>query len=285
MAPEFSQNDLHASSRTEKNSFSPAASSTDDAYTLMSLALDGMLSDDEAKRFNQLLEHNLDFAREWKQWRALDSQLLREPSITPPADFVVKVNQRLDDEPSESEDFIALMSLALDGRLNKEDEQRFHGYMEQNATLANQWQVWQELDHRLTIEPSLLPPANFVGKVNQRLSLEMRRQKLWLAAGVGSTIAAVWVVIFLALAFAVSFIVTNQGVWLGDQIHNLTHLTATATAWLVDTSIAIDRTISGTLSYPQLWGMLAGYVLFSGLILVLWTKMLRRSISQIATQG
>ena len=278
MSIEIPRDNLHSSSNKNEESSIPSEFSL-----LMSLALDDMLSDEEALRFHQCMEQDPALAEEWQQWQAVDIGLHQEPSVEPPSDFLAKFNQRLDEEVLLSDDVSVLMSLALDDLLDADGEERFHQAMESDPVFANQWQIWQTLDERLRTEPSVMPPVDFVHKVNQGLVFELRRRKLWLAAGVGATVATVWIVVAIALFLVGSYLVTNQGAWLGDQIHNLTYATTLARGWITTFGLAMSRSASATLSYPQMWGAALSYFLICGIILAVWTRMLRRSVLQVAS--
>ena len=278
MTLELPQDNRNLSSHSMEESSIP-----DDFFLLMSLALDEMLSEEEANRFHAYLAQEPALVLEWQSWQSMDGRLHSEPVVEPPADFMAKFNLRLAEESSSADAFSVLMSLALDGLLSKEEEQRFHRAMEEDAALANEWQRWQSVADQFQNASSVLPPTDFVARVNQRLANQIQRRKVWLAAGVGTTVTLLWVIAIGVLYLLGSYMVTSQGAWLGDQIHNLTYLSSTVGEWLTTLGLAISRSVNVTLSYPQMWGMAVGYMAISALILSMWTRMLRRSVSQLAS--
>ncbi|MEM7129979.1 MAG: hypothetical protein AAF702_26855 [Chloroflexota bacterium] len=285
MAFELPQDELHQSSNQSSNPEGDYPAS-DDFFLLMSMALDDMLSQEESERFHRYMEQDPSLAAEWQRWQVFDGDLQQEPLVEPPADFLTKLNLRLDDEIPAADEFFLWMSLALDGQLSKEEEVRFHGAMEEDPILANEWQRWQSFDNHLSNQPSAMPAMGFVERVNASLTLELRRRKLWLAASVGITVATVWVVVAVALFLVGSYMVTNQGIWLGDQVQNLAYLVSSVREWFTTVGLAIGRSLNVTLSYPQMWGMVLGYVMISGLILAMWTRLLHRSVlKSSALQG
>ena len=62
---------------------------------LMSLALDGALSADEASQFDAYLLEHPGFEEWWQEWRQIDEQFAEAPMINPPPDFVAQVEQQL----------------------------------------------------------------------------------------------------------------------------------------------------------------------------------------------
>lgn len=64
----------------------------------MSLALDGLLDDDELAQFHADIEYYPLLANQWATWQELDEKLMAEPSVMPPIDFVQNFEMRLSKE-------------------------------------------------------------------------------------------------------------------------------------------------------------------------------------------
>lgn len=68
----------------------------EEGLLLMSMALDGLLSDDEEARLLALLADDESLDEEWKQWQKVDSLLAGVPRAAPAGDFVARFDVRLD---------------------------------------------------------------------------------------------------------------------------------------------------------------------------------------------
>lgn len=177
-------------------------------------------------------------------------------------------------------EFFVLMSLALDGMLSEDEECRFHRAMEQDPSLANEWQCWQDLGSRFDEEPSLMPPVDFVDKVAAGLVLQQRRSKLRLGIFVGAITTAAWFLLLFALVGAGAYVAMYQGPWLGDQIANLTILTSNIATWISIASDNLTRIFNVNVGPYQMWGMVCAYIAAATFVLGFWTKILRRSIER-----
>lgn len=75
-------------------------------------------------------------------------------------------------ESAADSEFCMLMSLALDGMLDAEENDRFHRCMAEDPARANEWQIWQGLHAQIDDEPSIAPPVGFVDSVVGQLTLQ-----------------------------------------------------------------------------------------------------------------
>ncbi|MEZ4706598.1 MAG: hypothetical protein R3A44_05295 [Caldilineaceae bacterium] len=170
-------------------------------------------------------------------------------------------------------DFALVMSLALDGLLDAEEERQFHADLARYPLLAEQWQLWQEMDARILAEPAMAPPADFLEKVSARLAKEQRRRQLWFGMLVGWLSVCLWTIVAVGLLAGGAFVLANQGPWLAEQVRNIAHLLNTWRAW----HETLAGTASSMASMPQTWLVALGYLTLTAAILAYWTQFLRRS--------
>lgn len=276
MALEFPQDDW----RTPNNREGKSAAESEFCM-LMSLALDGMLDAEEEERFHRYMADDPALADEWQLWQGLNVEFDEEPSVAPPAGFVDSVIGQL--TLKESSDVHALMSLALDGLLETDDEKRLNRFMEQDPTLANDWQVWQDIGNRFNDEPSMFPPEGFVEKVAIGIVAQERRQRLRLGIVVGAATTFAWMLLMLALLGGGIYAIMYESAWVGAQIRNMTEVAVIASDWIGIVSDTVNRTVEATVGANQMWGVALGYAAATGLIIFFWTRFLRRSVNPVVT--
>jgi hypothetical protein len=68
----------------------------EEAYVLMSLALDGMLSEQEELHLNALLAEDSEAAQTWLQWQKMDAMFGDVARVVPVEGFVMRFEQHLD---------------------------------------------------------------------------------------------------------------------------------------------------------------------------------------------
>jgi len=175
-------------------------------------------------------------------------------------------------------EFTLLMSLALDGLLDAEQERQFQADLARYPLLAEQWQLWQELDGMLASAPAMEPPADFVQTFDGRLARRERRRRFWLGMTIGTLAVCMWTVILTGVVSVGAYVLTNQSDWLSQLVHNVAYLFSVAATW-VET---ISTTTAAVANMPQTWGIALGYAALTAIILTLWTRFLRRSTQVVA---
>lgn len=176
-------------------------------------------------------------------------------------------------------DFALVMSLALDGLLDGEEERQFHADLARYPLLAEQWQLWQEMDARILAEPAIAPPADFLQKVSAQLAKEQRRKQLWFGMLVGWLSVCLWAVAVAVLLGGGAFVLTNQAPLLADQVRNVAHLLNTWRTW----QEALSGAVSSVAFLPQTWVVALGYLSLTAAILAYWTQFLRRSTQAVSS--
>ncbi|MEZ4612782.1 MAG: hypothetical protein R2838_21490 [Caldilineaceae bacterium] len=87
------------------------------------------------------------------------------------------------------EEFFMLMSMALDGLLDADEQMRLDDYVAAYPALAARWDEWQMLDGQLAALPHVAPPVNFMAHFETRLTQQERRRRLWWGFGFGALVA------------------------------------------------------------------------------------------------
>lgn len=186
----------------------------------------------------------------------------------------VRVNPAMVDVPAAAvEDFMLLMSLALDGLLDADEERRFQRALAEHPQLAAQWQSWQALDSELHAAPMAAPPRGLVASVALRIEVAERRRRLWLGMAVGLATVLLWGTVLVAVASAGAFLLVNQSSWLSDFVRMLAYGSAAISSWIDSLLRSLD-TVLGT---PQARGFVLVYGLAAVGILTGWVVLLRRS--------
>lgn len=93
----------------------------DETMMLMSMALDGLLSSEEERHLNQLVENDTNLALIWEDWQRMDSRFSNIGRVLPPVDFVHQFELRLDAQTSKqlwwSNLFVLIGALVIWGGL------------------------------------------------------------------------------------------------------------------------------------------------------------------------
>ncbi|MBX3010313.1 MAG: hypothetical protein KF832_02355 [Caldilineaceae bacterium] len=176
--------------------------------------------------------------------------------------------------PEQAEEFMLLMSLALDNLADDDEATRLEGYLNSYPTLAAQWEEWQQLHHQFVALPHAEPAAGFVGRFEERLTQQERRQRLWFGAVIGSITLLLWLGVVAGLFSMGAYLFVNQGSWLSALLQNLTYAWASLMQWL-ETGW---QTFGSFASTPQAKAIGAGYLLVAVAMLGGWLMFLRRSL-------
>ena len=75
-------------------------------------------------------------------------------------------------------EYLMLISLALDGMLDADEQKRLDGHLEQCRGCRGQWLLWQAIDDRLRAAPVPVPAPGFSREVAQRLARQERLRNL-----------------------------------------------------------------------------------------------------------
>lgn len=94
------EHDLNAlyrgSSMVIESESMPVEDGADDCYVLMSMALDGMLDQQERQRLDALVAADPAVAEMWRQWQRVDAAFVETPRMLPVAGFANRFEARLE---------------------------------------------------------------------------------------------------------------------------------------------------------------------------------------------
>ena len=167
-----------------------------------------------------------------------------------------------------------LMSLALDGELSPEEEQRLNELLTADVDACEQWQVWQAMDGLLAGAGHVEPSADFVARLDEQLVLQERRRHLRTGAVFALAALGLWGSMVAGLVAVAAFVWDNQVTWAASMVRNLTYWLATL-GRLAETLMTGGQSLLAT---PQTQLMLGGYAVGALAILLTWVVFLRRSL-------
>ena len=171
------------------------------------------------------------------------------------------------------EEFMLLMSLALDEMLDAEESEQFYDYLTTYPSLADEWLSWQELDMELQSTPSVLPPDNFVEMFELGLLQQERRRRLWWGVGLGSLVALLWLGVMAGTMSLGAFVMFGQSAWLTEFVRNVAQMGASMNSSVV---IALNA-VASVFSTDQAQAFMLIYVAAAALMLTGWVFLLRRT--------
>ena len=175
--------------------------------------------------------------------------------------------------PEAMEEFALLMSLALDDLLDAEEQGRFDALLDRFPALAEEWEEWRAIDVQLASLPRVTPVPGFVNRFEQRLAAQDARQQRWV---IGLSLTATLVtmaVVMVTLVSTGAAAFSAQGVWFGEQLHNLAYSLVLVDRWL-NTLVTTALVMLGT---PQ--ARIAGlvYTVVVMAMIFIWAQVVRRS--------
>lgn len=189
----------------------------------------------------------------------LDKRLAFGPYETPPAHI--------------EEEFGLLMSLALDGLLDAEEQAAFDDYLARYPVLADDWAQWQQLDTELIAMPSAQPPNDFLERFEVRLVQQERRRRLWWGTGFAAVVVLLSLGIVLGTVSFGAFVVLRQPDWLSEFVHLLAYYSAAAAA-SVDSLSGALATVARS-DQARTFGLL--YAATTAALIGGWVLLLRRT--------
>ncbi len=179
----------------------------------------------------------------------------------------------------EQEEFILLMSMALDGLLDEREKQRLEGLAERHPALAAQWASWQRMDQELHAAEHMAPPPDFVRNVEAALlKQEGRRRVVW-GAAFGVLAALLWIGLLAGTLALGAYALFNGSAALSALLHNAAY---TAT-WIRDAWQTLWGATAALLGTQQARLFALSYALVTAALLLGWVYFLRRSTSGVGS--
>ena len=178
-------------------------------------------------------------------------------------------------------EFSALMSLALDDELDAHAQAEFAQDLDRYPLLAQEWDLWQELDQKFTDAPAMEPPADFLHTFQLRLAQQERRQRLRIGIFIGAAVILLWVGLIAGAASLGAYVLYGQNAWISDLVQNLAYLNTVTANWVETLSTALGS-VMGT---PQARTFGVAYLSLVAAIVGMWTYFLRRNMNALDGQA
>jgi hypothetical protein len=191
-------------------------------------------------------------------------------------DMIKQIGGRRIPTAEQEEEFMLLMSLALDNLADEAEAAKFEAYLATYPTLAIQWQGWQRLHQHFVALPAAEPTTGFVERFEVHLLQQERRRRLWLGVTIGVITLLLWVGVMVGLFSMGAYLVVNQGSWLNALIQTLTYAWINVVQWIKTGW----ETVGVFAATPQAKAIAAGYLLMAATLLGSWVMLLRRSLQQ-----
>ena len=182
-------------------------------------------------------------------------------------------DEQLDNQQSAYDEALMLMSLALDGLLDSQDEARLREIMAADSGLDETWQQWQRMNRLLVSTPRVQPEAGFTLRFEQKLDRQMHRARVRSAIIYTTAAMLVWALTVAGLAGIGWLVVTSQAQWMNDFVRELAVYPSALFTWLR----AVWTTISAIAGEPQTAALLFGYGLMVMALLGWWFRFLQRN--------
>ena len=138
------------------------------------------------------------------------------------------------------DEFDVLMSLALDGLLDPDEEVRFESHLNSYPTLAQTWRQWQIVDSQFAGAPSVATPLGFLQRFDARLMQQERRKHLWWGVAFGSFALLLTGAILLSVAALGVFVALNRADWLTQLVHTMAYAYVAVNSWMATLMAALE---------------------------------------------
>jgi len=175
--------------------------------------------------------------------------------------------------PEVEEEFMLLMSLALDDLLDADERTRFQAYRDAYPGLAAAWRSWRALDSELRATPSAMPSANFVTAFEAALLQRERRRRLWWGAGFALGVILLSFMLTVGVSSLGAFVMFTQPAWLTE----LVRIAAQAGALVNGGVVAVRDTLASLAGTEQARVFMMVYLFAAAALLAGWVFLLRRT--------
>lgn len=179
------------------------------------------------------------------------------------------------------DEYSLLMSLALDNLLDAQEAHQLQTHLSTCEPCNQQWQTWQAIDRQFQVAPMLSPPVDFVQRVGTRLERAEKRRETRVGLLLAGLTLLIWTIGFAGIGVLLGLMIYNQVGWFGQTLHGLAY------AWtmLAVVGESVWRVMVGLSENPSAIGAALCYVALVVLILVGWTRFLRRTIRPLDVQS
>lgn len=182
-----------------------------------------------------------------------------------------------DEEMNAHDEYGQMMSLALDDLLESQETARLESHLAECARCRDRWRLWQALDGALQAAPMTDPSPGFVLNFGRQLASQERKRRVRLGILLGALTLVMWLVGVAGVSLVFGALIYNQVSWFTETLHWLAYVW-TAVTVVGNSLLAL---LGGLFEAPSGLGIVAGYVVFAGGILLMWSRYLRRSLQMI----
>lgn len=167
-----------------------------------------------------------------------------------------------------------LMSLALDGLLDGDEQQRLDRHLTSCEPCQQQWQIWQTIDDSFQAPPWVMPSVDFAQKVDARIEAVQTGRERRVAWALALLTFFVWAAGFAGTGVLFTLLIYNGVGWFAETIQWL------SSAWRTLTAVATPLwgVLVGLSQNPNTVGLLLGYLALALVMLTAWGYLLRRSL-------
>jgi predicted anti-sigma-YlaC factor YlaD len=141
------------------------------------------------------------------------------------------------------------------------------------STCNRQWQIWQSINRQFQMAPLVLPPANFVKRVEAQLARRQQEPNVRVGILLAVLTFIIWGIGLAGVGIVLGFLIYNQLGVFNETLHWLTY------AWTALTVVgsSIGRLILSLSENPSALGALACYIVLTIVSLLAWSRLLQRS--------
>ncbi len=174
-----------------------------------------------------------------------------------------------------------LMSLALDGLVDAQEEAEMRDHMARCPSCAATWSAMQGVHQRFVAAPAVDPVAGFVARFELRRLQQSRRRGLWMGGLVAILSLTLWGAILVGGVMLGGYLLNNPSGALPQIAYDLTYYWAGLSAG-VD---GLWRGIVMAMTTSNLPFYLLGYGAVTLAALIAWTGFLRRTLRFVPVVG
>jgi anti-sigma factor RsiW len=182
-------------------------------------------------------------------------------------------DEQFDTQQNAYDEALMLMSLALDGLLDSQNEVRLREILAADSGLDETWQQWQRMNRLLVSTPRVQPEPGFALRFEQKLDRQLHRARVLNAIIYTTAAMLVWALTVAGLVGIGWLVVTSQAQWMNDFVRELAVYPSALLTWLR----AVWTTISVIVGEPQSAALLFGYGLMMMALLGWWFRFLQRN--------
>jgi hypothetical protein len=176
---------------------------------------------------------------------------------------------------ADPEDAFLLMSMALDGLLDAQEQERLDLMLAADDSLRETWQQWQKMDALFEGAGTVaaVPQPGFLQRFETHLDTRLGQRRVRRRLLYGATATVAWLATLAAVAAGIWFLFSYQTQWMNDFVRELVYYPSAVSIW----ARAVRSSLSATVSEPQSIVVVGCYAMASATLLAVWMWFLRRT--------